>query len=61
MSPTRVAYTVGLVFLVLWTGFCLVPGMGKNLAGQVWYVTLISHVALILSLLPAWHAARIEE
>jgi hypothetical protein len=61
MSRIRIVYTAALVLLVVWTIFCLVPGPGKDLAGEVWYVTLISHVALVLSLLPAWHAVRIEE
>jgi hypothetical protein len=61
MSATRTVYSAALVLLVGWTIFCLIPGAGLSLAGQVWYVTLISHVALVLSLLPAWHASRIEE
>lgn len=28
---------------------------------MVWYVTFISHLALFLSLVPAWHATRVEE
>lgn len=57
----RHVYAVGLVFLTIWTIACVVPGPGLKLAQQVWYVSFISHLALIISLIPAWHATRVEE
>lgn len=51
------AITVGLI---PWT-ILLSPGMPlAKLGEQVWYVTLISHVALILAGLSAFQAARVE-
>lgn len=50
-----------LWFFVFWTFFCVAPfSPGFQLAGQVWYVTLISHVALVLALLSAWESSRVE-
>lgn len=49
-----------LVFFFLWTFFCLPVAPGAKLAEQVWYVTLISHVALVLALLSWWQSTRVE-
>lgn len=49
-----------IVLLFPWT-ILMIPGLPLFALGQeVWYVTLISHVALILSALAAFEAARTE-
>lgn len=62
LSPTvmrRLNLTV-LLLLIPWTILTL-PGLPLIfLAKQVWYVTLISHVALLLASLSAWQSARVE-
>jgi len=62
LKPRFMLWLNGIVTLILipWT-ILLVQGMPlADLGEQVWYVTLISHVALILSGLSAFQAARVE-
>lgn len=55
-----VAWTVITLVLIPWTILLLPPMPLAELGKQVWYVTLISHVALILSGISAIQAARVE-
>lgn len=45
---------------VLMTVFCVTPGPGLWLANQKWYITFISHVALVLSMLGVIAGMRAE-
>lgn len=49
-----------LVFFIFWTFFCLPGAPGVTLAEKVWYVSLVSHIALVLALLSWWQSTRVE-
>ena len=42
------------------TVFCVTPGPGLWLANQKWYITFISHIALVLSTLGVVAGVRAE-
>ena len=50
-----------ILFLIPWT-ILMLPGLPLFSLGQsVWYVTLISHIALIMAGMAAFEAARVDE
>jgi hypothetical protein len=53
-------YGAVTVLLVPWTVLLLPVGPLADLGTKVWYVTLVSHVALILAGLSSWQGGRVE-
>jgi hypothetical protein len=62
LSPRAMRHLNGwiIVFLIPWT-ILMLPGLPLiGLGQEVWYVTFVSHLALILAALGAFVAARVE-
>lgn len=59
-TMVRIYWALSWVFVAL-TLFCLIIPFGQHLAQSVAYVTFISHLALVLSMLGAVEASKVVQ